>query len=155
LINASLRALYLLYLKIRVFCGRNYRLDRAYNPASLGYDYQGGTAIEMGLMPGPQKFGVPSRVLTNNVGLGLHSGVIPTGAEIQMMGMGGMGGMNTFANSAAISGGGFGMLPTQGVQMPIAQQMNINQITTIPMGVTGLHAPPLPPFNPSRSTTNI
>lgn len=121
LINASLRALYLLYLKIRMFCARNYRLDRAYNPASLGYNYQGGTAIEMGLMPGPQKFGVPSRVLANNVGLGLHSGVVPMGADTQMMGMGmgGSGAINTFANSAAMSGGGFGMPQAQGLQMPM------------------------------------
>ena len=102
LINASLRALYILYLKIRTFCGRNYRLDRAYNTSSFGFDYKptpvmemtrlsgmggmggmGMSGMGMGMgMGGTQIIGPPIPVNNMNIGMGVG------GIQGPAMGMG-------------------------------------------------------------------
>lgn len=161
LINASLRAIYLLYLKIRLFCSRNYRLDRAYNPASLGYDYRSPGAVEMALLPGPQKYGVPSRILINsNVDVIGANQVVPipmTGNQMILnSGANGIGGMGLGVTNT----GGFIVPQNQVMEMNMVQQpmihpMGVNQITSIPMGVNMVNNLSAGHYNPVRSRTNI
>lgn len=108
LINASLRALYILYLKLRTFCARNYRLDRAYNNTSFGFDYKPTPVMEMTRLSGVNNMGVgmggagfgggfegfggtqvvgPPIVNNMNMGFGgIQQPSIPIGGNINMMG---------------------------------------------------------------------
>lgn len=139
LINASLRALYILYLKIRTFCGRNYRLDRAYNTSSFGFDYKPAPVMEMARLSGIQNAGVmgsagmlPPAMMGNNMGAGYGGIGVPFGGFGGSMNMiGGNIGSNMMIQNPMRTS--TTTIMNQGANYGINTiGMNANPITTIP-----------------------